>query len=77
MVWPRQKDAAGENTKINHGMDTAGEKERGRPRQTWIEGVKAAMTARNLEPDQWRNREDGVWFPEDGDSCYKPDRQIT
>jgi len=24
----------------------------------WMEGVQAAMTARNLEPDQWRNREE-------------------
>jgi hypothetical protein len=33
-----------------------------------MEGVQAAMTARNLEQDEWRN---GVWFPEDGDNCYK------
>ena len=45
------KDARGENTKINYGMDTTGEKERGRPRKTWIEGVQAAMTTRNLVPD--------------------------
>jgi hypothetical protein len=25
MVWPRQKDAREENTKINYGMDTRGE----------------------------------------------------
>ena len=31
---------------------------RGRPRKLWMEGVQAAMTARNLEPDQWRNREE-------------------
>ena len=30
----------------------------GRPRKTWMEGVLAAMTTRNLEPDQWRNREE-------------------
>jgi CTP synthase (UTP-ammonia lyase) len=29
----------------------------GRPRKTWMEGVQAAMTTRNLETDQWRNRE--------------------
>jgi len=23
MVWPRQKDARGENTEINYGLDTA------------------------------------------------------
>jgi len=32
-------------------------RKRGRPRITWMEGVQAAMTTRNLEPDQWRNRE--------------------
>jgi hypothetical protein len=28
----------------------------GRPRKTWTEKVQAAMKARNLEQDQWRNR---------------------
>jgi len=32
-------------------------RKRGHPRKTWMEGVPAAMTTRNLEPDQWRNRE--------------------
>jgi hypothetical protein len=58
MVQPRQKDARGQNNKINYGMDTKGEKKKtGRPRKTWMEGVQAAMTARNLEQDQWRNGE--------------------
>jgi hypothetical protein len=30
----------------------------GCPRKTRMEGVEAAMTARNLEQDQWRNREE-------------------
>ena len=29
IVRPRQKDARGENTKINYGLDTGGEKEKG------------------------------------------------
>ena len=33
-------------------------RKRGRPRKMWMEGVQAAMTTRNLEPDQWRNREE-------------------
>ena len=33
-------------------------RKRGRPRKTWMEEVQAAMTTRNLEPDQWRNREE-------------------
>ena len=52
-------------------------RKRGRPRKMWIEGVQAAMTTRNLETER-----NGVWFLEDGDSCYKTgqidqiDRQI-
>jgi hypothetical protein len=33
-------------------------RKRGRPRKTWMEGVQAAITARNLEQDKWRNREE-------------------
>jgi hypothetical protein len=33
-------------------------RKRERPRKTWREGVQAAMTARNVEPDLWRNREE-------------------
>jgi hypothetical protein len=32
-------------------------RKRGHPRKTWMEGVKAVMTARNLEQNQGRNRE--------------------
>jgi hypothetical protein len=35
-----------------------GRRKRGRPRKTWIEGVQAAMTTRNLEPDQRRSRKE-------------------
>jgi hypothetical protein len=31
---------------------------RGSPRKTCVEGVQAAVATRNLEPDQWRNREE-------------------
>jgi len=33
-------------------------RKRGRPRKMWMEGVQATMTTRNLEPNQWRNREE-------------------
>jgi len=33
-------------------------RKRGRRRKTWVEGVQAAMTTTNLEPDHWRNREE-------------------
>jgi hypothetical protein len=29
-----------------------------RPRKRWIEGVQTAMTTRNVETDQWKNREE-------------------
>jgi hypothetical protein len=33
-------------------------RKRGCPRKMWMEEVQAAMTTRNLEPDQGRNREE-------------------
>ena len=33
-------------------------RKRGRPRKMWMKGVQAAMTTRNFEADQWRNREE-------------------
>ena len=41
-------------------------RKRGSPRKTWMEGVQAGITTRNLETER-----NGVWFPADGDSCYK------
>ena len=52
-------------------------RKRGRPRKTWVEGVQAAMTSRDLEPEQWRNREE--WRLGSGrrrQLLNKPDRQI-
>jgi hypothetical protein len=49
-------------------------RKRGRPRKTWKEGVQVAMTTRNLEPDQWRNREEWLLVPEEGDNFYKTGR---
>jgi len=33
-------------------------RKKGRTRKTWMEEVQAAMTTRNLGPDQWRNRDE-------------------
>jgi hypothetical protein len=41
-------------------------RKRGRPRKTWMEGVRAAMETRHLEAER-----NDVWVPEDGDSCHK------
>jgi len=79
MVWSSQKDARGMNSKINYGLDTTGEKgnRTSNKKKTWMEAVQAAMTTRNLEPEQWRNREEwrlvsGKWRQ----LLKKPDRQI-
>ena len=45
---------SGERSRIRH----LGRRPMARPRKTWMEGVQAAMTTRNLEPDQWRKREE-------------------
>jgi hypothetical protein len=38
---------------------TPGERrKRGRPRKTWMEGVRADMRIRHLEEDQWLSREE-------------------
>jgi hypothetical protein len=39
-------------------MDTTGEKEKRTSKKNVARRVKAAMTTRNLEPDQWRNGEE-------------------
>jgi len=44
--------------KIKPHVEKGRRRKRGHPRKTWIEGVRSAMTTRNLEPDQWRNREE-------------------
>jgi hypothetical protein len=46
-------------------------RKRGRPRKTWIEGVHAAMTARNVEKINGETEKNGGWFPEDSDSCHR------
>ena len=33
-------------------------RKRGRPRKTWMKGVRAAMKTRHLEEDQWLNRKE-------------------
>ena len=48
-------------------------RKRGRPRKTWMEGVQAAMTTRNLETDQWRNRGMAFGFWKTATAVIKPD----
>ena len=78
MVWPSEKDARRENNKINCEIYTKERRKRRRPRKMWMEGVQAAMTTRNLEPHQWRSREE--WCLVSGrrrQLLNKQDRQIV
>ena len=47
---------------------------RGRARKMWMEGVQAAMTTGNVEPDQWRNRGIVFGFWKMVTAVKKPDR---
>jgi hypothetical protein len=51
MVCPRQKDARGENTKINYGLDTMGEKEK----RTYKKNVDGRSTS-NQDNKKFRTR---------------------
>ena len=33
-------------------------RKKGRPRKTWMEGVRTAMKTRHLEADQWLNKKE-------------------
>jgi hypothetical protein len=51
MVWAREKDTRGENTKINYGMDTRGEKEK-RTSKKNVDG----MSTRSHDNKKFRTR---------------------
>ena len=53
-VWPSQKGARGENTKINYGLDTAGEKEK----RTSKENMDVRSTSR-IDNKKFRSRSMG------------------
>ena len=69
MVRPRQKDVRGENTKINYGMDTTGEKER-RASKKNVDGRSTSSHDKKIfRTRSMEKQRNDVWFPEDGDSC--------
>jgi hypothetical protein len=51
MVWPRQKDARGQNTKINYGIDTREDKKK----RTSKKNVDGRSTSSH-DNDKFRNR---------------------
>jgi len=50
-------------------------RKRGRPRKTWMEGVRAAMKTRHLEAYQWLNRIGMVFgFRKTATAVTRPER---
>jgi len=75
MIWPRQKDVRGENTKINYGLDTTVEKEK----RTSKKNVDARSTSshdnkkfRTRSMDKQRGMAFG--FRKTATAVKKPDR---
>ena len=70
MVWPCQKDARGENTEINYGLDTAGGKEKRTPKKN-VDGSSTSSHDKRKLKIRAMEKQSGVafGFPEDGDSC--------
>jgi hypothetical protein len=54
---PSFRLSAGTHSKINYEIETRGERKKRTSKKNMEGEVQAAMTARNLEQDQWRNRE--------------------
>jgi len=61
--------ARGGNTKTNYGMDTTGGKEKRTPKESVVGRSTSSHDSKKFRPDQWRKERNGVWFPEDSDSC--------
>jgi len=77
MEWPRQKNARGENIKINYGLDTVGEKEK-RASKKNVDGRSTSshdnkkFRSRSME----KQRGMAFGFRKTATAVKKPDRQI-
>ena len=76
MVWPHQTDAGGQNTKINYGMDTTGEKEK----RTSKKNMDGRSTSSHDKKFRTRSMEKqggmAFVFRKTATAVIKPDRQI-
>jgi hypothetical protein len=77
MVWPRQKDARGENAKINYGLNTTGDKKK----RTYKKNVDGRSTSshdnkkfRTKSMEKQRGMAFG--FRKTATAVKKPDRAI-
>ena len=75
MIWPRQKDARAENTKINYGLDTTGEKEK-RTSKKNVDGRSASSRDNNKFRTRSMEKQRGMTFGfrKTATAVKKPDR---
>jgi hypothetical protein len=75
LVWPRQKDARGENAKINYGLDTVGEREK-RMSKKHVDGRSTSShddkKFRTRSMEKQRGMAFGLWRT--ATAVKKPDR---
>jgi hypothetical protein len=58
MVWPRQKDARGENTTIKYGMDTRGEAKKRTSKKNVDERSTSSHDSKKFRTRSMENREE-------------------
>jgi len=77
MVWPRQKDARGENTKINYGLETTGKKEK-RTSKKNVDGRSTSIHDNKKFRTRSMEKQRGMAFglEKTETAVRKPDRQI-
>ena len=64
-----QKDARGEITNINCGLDTMGEKEKRTSKKNVDGRSTSSHDNRKCRTGSMEKQRNSVWFLEDGDSC--------
>jgi hypothetical protein len=67
MVWPLQKYARGENTKINYGIDNTGKKSKRAPKFNVDEMRTSSYGNQTFRSISMEKQEGMGGFPEDGD----------
>ena len=77
MVWPRQEDARGENTKINYGLHATGEKEK-RTSKKNVDGRSTSSHDNNIFRTSLLEKLRGMafGFRKTATAVKKPDRYI-
>ena len=75
MIWPHQKDARGQNTRINYGLDTMGEKEKRMSKKN-VDGRSTSSHDNKKFRTRAMEKQRGMvfGFQETATAAKKPDR---